>query len=87
MLVLAGGIELHKSPESVGSPIRPSTPVEKQLYVEVDPPSFLLSQHSNSVSSPPPPVPNKVPQLMTPPTTHMRRSDSQVPPPKLLKPS
>ena len=24
---------------------------------------------------------------MTPPTTHMRRSDSQVPPPKLPKPS
>ncbi|XP_065916053.1 uncharacterized protein [Dysidea avara] len=79
--------KLRKRAESVGSPIRPSTPVEEQLYVEVEPPSFVLSQRSMSVSFPPPPVPNKVPQPMTPPTTHMRRSDSQVPPPKLPKPS
>ena len=79
--------QLRKKAESVGSPIRPSTPVEEQLYVEVEPPSFVLSRHSMPISSPHPPVPNKVPQLMTPPTTHMRRSDSQVPPPKLPKPS
>ena len=79
--------KLRKRAESVGFLIRPSTPVEEQLYVEVEPPNFVLSQHSMSVSSPPPPVTNKVPQPMTPPTTHMRRSDSQVPPPKLPKPS
>ena len=79
--------KLRKRAESVGSPIRPSTPVEEQLCVEVEPPSFVLSQRSISISSPPPPVPNKVPQPMTPPTTHMRRFDSQVPPPKLPKPS
>ena len=28
------------------------------------------------------PVTNQVPQPMTPPTTHVRRFDSQVPPPK-----
>jgi len=76
--------KLRKRAESVGSPIRPGTPVEEQLYVDVEPPSFVLSQRSMSVSSPPP-VPSKVP--MTPPTTHMRRFDSQVPPPKLPKPS
>jgi len=78
--------KLRKRAESVGSPVRPGTPVEEQLYVEVDPPSFVLSQRSMSVSSPPL-VPNKVPQPMTPPTTHMRRYDSQIPPPKLPKPS
>ena len=68
--------KLRKRAESVGSPIRPSTPVEEQPYVEVEPPAFVLFQHSMSVSSPPPPVPNKFSQPMTPPTTHMRRFDS-----------
>lgn len=81
--------KLRKRAESVGSPIRPSTPVEEQLYVDVEPPNFVHYQRSMSIASPTPSstsVTNKVPQPMTPPTTHIRRHESHVPPPKLPKP-
>ena len=46
--------KLRKRAESVGSPIRPSTPVEEKLYVDVEPPNFVHYHRSMSIASPTP---------------------------------